>query len=307
MSITNTIVRGSRIVFGKTSFIFRKHGGDMLIYGGLGLLGLSIVSTGIGTVKTVEAVSDYKEEVSKIDEMKVKEEEKAPLKNAAFGRCAWRVFKAYAPAVTFAVTGTTFVCCGRNVWQKKYAGVSALSALYSETLEKYRERWREEVGEEKEREVFENVQTSTVTETNAKGKEKTTEVKTPAGSGHPLEFIFDERNLKYRKYAGNNYYALMSARKQANNILNARGWIVLAEVLTLIGMPVPGYANYIGWVKDPMNREKIRFGMEADDELRYSSNQIILLKFNCDKEGSDLFDTIDIIEQEKYGYRCDIA
>lgn len=307
MRLPKNLVRGSRIIFGKTSFMFRKHGGDMLIFGGLGLLGLGTILTGVGTVKAMDAVNDYKEEVSKIHAMDISADEMYSRDLKAKGKCAWRIFKCYSPAVTAFVTGTTFVCCGRNVWHKKYAGVSTLAAMYSETLEKYRDRWKDKVGEEAEREVFEDVQKTVCYEDNGKGKTKKTELKTPAGSGHPLEFIFDERNTKYKKYAGNNYFALMAARKQCNNILNARGWIDLAEVLEIIGMPVPGYAKYVGWVSDPMNREQIIFGMEADDELRYATNQVILLHFNCNYEGNEFFNAIDTVEQEKYGYRCDIA
>lgn len=304
MSLVSRYLRGARIIYGKTSFIFKKHGGDLLIFGGLGSLGASLVLTGLGTVEAMNAKEDLKEEFEKIDEMNVSEEEKSHLKNTATKRCAWRMFKAYAPAVSMAVMGGTCVLCGRNVWKKRYAGASALAALYNEALENYRDTWRDEVGEEKEREMFERVKKETVFEEDEKGKKKSREVKTPAGSGHPLEFIFDERNLKYKKYAGNNWFALMQARKQCNNILNARGWMLLSEALEIIGMPVPAYAAQVGWVKDPMNREKILFGMEGDDELRYATNQVILLKFNCD---GDIFSQIDIIEQEKYGYRCDIA
>lgn len=304
MSFSSVYNKGARIIFGKGSFLFKRHGGDMLIFGGLGLLATSTVLSGIGAVKAVEVHNDYKEEVSKIDEMNIPDEEKRHLKDKATYRCAWRMFKCFAPAVTCGVTGGTFVLCGRNVWKKRYAGASALAALYNETLDKYRERMQDEIGEEKEREIYEDVQTVTHFESDEKGKTKTTEVKTPAGSGHPLEFIFDERNLKYKKYAGNNWFALMQARKQCNNILNARGWMLLSEVLEIIGMPVPSYAAQVGWVRDPGNPEKIKFGMEGDDELRYATNQCVLLKFNCD---GDIFSQIDVIEMNKYGYRCDIA
>lgn len=304
MNLPARYLRGAKIIFGKTSLFLKRNSGDLLVYGGLAGIGLSLGLTAYGTVKAVDAVSDYKEEVSKINTMDIPEEEKIHLKKGATGRCAWRVFKCYAPAVGFATAGSAAVLAGKNVWKKRYAGASALAAIYNETLEKYRDRWKEKVGEEAEREVFEDVQAEVVTEIDEKGKPHKKELKYPAGSGHPLEFLFDERNLKYKKYAGNNWFALMSARRQCNNILNARGWMLLSEALEIIGMPVPSYATQVGWVKDPMNREKIIFGIEADDELRYASNQCILLKFNCD---GDIFSQIDIIEQEKYGYRCDIA
>ena len=297
-------LRGARIIYGKASLFLKRNSGDLLVYGGLASIGLGAVLTGVGTLKANEAVGDYKEEVSKIDEMNVPEEEKVVLKKKATGRCAWRCFKAFAPAVGAYSVGAAGVLCGKNVWKKRYAGASVMAAMYNETLEKYRDRWKEKVGEEAEREVFEDVQSEIVYDTDEKGKTHKHELKTPAGSGHPLEFIFDERNLKYKKYAGNNYFALMQARKQCNNILIARGWMLLSEALEIIGMPVPAYATQVGWVRDPMNPEKILFGMEGDDELRYAANQCILLKFNCD---GDIFHLIDSIEQEKYGYRCDIA
>lgn len=304
MNLSKAFIQGAKIISGKTSFVLKKKAPDLFIFGGMGFVATSMVMTGFGTVKAVEAKKDFDEEKEKIESENIPVEEKAKKLTKAGRTCAWKMFKAFAPAVTFMVAGQTCIFVGRGMWKKRYAGASLLAAAYNETLEKYRERWREKVGEEEEREVFEDVQKTVVYEDNGKGKTKKTEVKTPAGSGHPLEFIFDERNLKYKKYAGNNYYVLMQIRRQCNNILNVKGYLMLSEVLELLGMPVPSYAFLVGWIKDPQNREKILFGMEGDDELRYATNQVILLKFNCD---GNIIDQITAIEEEQYGYRCDIA
>ena len=304
MSLSKAFIKGAQIISGRASFIIKKKAPDIFIFGGMGLVGTSMIMTGFGTVKAVEAKNNFVEEKAEIESENIPVEEKAKKLSKAGHKCAWRIFKAFAPAVTFMIVGQTCVFVGRCKWKGRYAAASILAAGYNETLEKYRERWREKVGEEEEREVFEDVQKSIVYEDNGKGKTKKTEVKTPAGSGHPLEFIFDERNLKYKKYAGNNYYVLMQVRRQCNNILNIKGYMMLSEVLELLGMPVPSYAFLVGWVKDPRNREKILFGMEADDELKFASNQAVLLKFNCD---GNIINQITAIEDEQYGYRCDIA
>lgn len=299
--ISKTVLKGFRRIGGKSSLLIKKAAPDICIFGGIAVIGGGMVFVAKGAVKTEDIIEERDEKLAKVKE-EAAPEEVGKEQFKVHVDCAWKVFKAYAPAIILVTTGTTMIIAGRGMMKKRYAAVSGLYAAVNETLENYRERVRNEVGTEKEQEIYDNVIKEVKYEDNGKGKTKKTEVKTPQGSGHPFEFIFDECNMKYKKYEGNNWFVLSQAKKQATNILISKGYISLSEVLEILGMPVPSYAIIAGWTYNP-NKPMI-WGFEADDTLRHATNQSVLLKFNCE---ASILDQIDIISFEKYGYKCDFT
>lgn len=303
MSILRACTNGAKILTKKFGYKVVKKAPDLLIFGGIGAIAAGSYFVAKGAIKSVDILADESLDMDDLNEME-EGEERAKAKLAVKKETAWKLFKAYAPAIIFMTTGVGMILCGRGIMKKRYLALSSAYAALNETLDNYRSRVRNEVGDEKEYNLFHDIHEETVEYTDENGKKKKKNVKQIGGSGHPLEFIFDEANDHWKGYPGSNYYVLLNAASTANNKLYIKGYLTLAEVLEDLRMPVPSWAFYTGWIKDDMNKHKITFGTEANYDLRDGKETNAILTMNCDP---DFLVKVDEIEKCKYGYRTNIA
>ena len=109
------------------------------------------------------------------------------------------------------------------------------------------------------REAFDKVVTDGTHYLNEKdenGKEnkvkKTISVADGNLGGSPYTFIFDSEHTM--AYTGDNTYDMMELRMEqelANNLLKARGYIYLNEILDRLGLKTSKMGQVVGWVYNP--------------------------------------------------------
>lgn len=206
----------------------------------------------------------------------------------AYAKGSADIIKLYAPAV---VVGTISIAALTKshvmLTQRNMALTAAFGALQT-SFDQYRERVKEEIGEEKERDIHNGIVREKVT---VDGKVKTVAVKKP-GFGSPYARVFDELNRNWTKNADLNRNFILCQQNHLNDLLQARGHVFLNEAYDLLGMERTPAGQAVGWVvNNPNGDGMIDFGIYAVYEDKYvnagfinGAEPSILLDFNVDGE-----------------------
>lgn len=92
--------------------------------------------------------------------------------------------------------------------------------------------------------------------------------------------VFDARSSQWTKDRDYNLMFLRQIQAHYNDVLKARRFVFLWDVLDMLGLPEPDDLRIrrIGWMWDDKRDNYIDFGMENDE----TSDLIINLNFNVD-------------------------
>jgi hypothetical protein len=204
------------------------------------------------------------------------------------------IAKLYAPALVAgsvsiaALTGSHFILNSRN------AALSAAYAALDKGYRHYRDRVVAELGVEKDRDFATELDYTEVEEVKADGKIKKTNVATGVKGLSPYSVIFDEGNKNWQRPDHYNSMFLRSQQNWANDLLNARGHVLLNDVYDMLGFPRTKAGCVVGWVKNPDRGDGyISFGVFEGDVFMgknfvQGDERSIILDFNVDGPVYDL-------------------
>lgn len=198
------------------------------------------------------------------------------------------IFKLYAPAVTVgavsiaALTGSHVALNRRNT-----ALMAAYSAL-DKGFREYRDRVREEFGDEKDLEFRHGSETHIETIIGDDDEAKTVEHKVaPAGMPSIYARWFDEGSSSWSRQPEYNNLFLNSQQNYANDLLRSRGHLFLNEVYDMLGIPRSKEGAVVGWVISKEGDNFVDFGVYDGDNPRKRrfvnrDERSVLLDFNVD-------------------------
>lgn len=206
-----------------------------------------------------------------------------------YAKGAVKVGKLYAPA---AVLGAASIACltGSHIQlTRRNAALTATLAAVMEAYEAYRARIREELGEERELELYRDVEVKNV---EIDGKKKAIEVANP--SKHSVYArCFDEYNPNWPNGVTSEHIRnyLMCQQNFANERLQSRGHVLLNDVYDSLGFDRTPEGAVVGWVKYSKDGDGfIDFGIWEGMHERIVGNMeaAIWLDFNVDGVVYDL-------------------
>lgn len=180
-------------------------------------------------------------------------------KNATVG-----YVKTYAVPIGVEAAGLVLMGISHATLNKQVQTVSAALASTTLAFSQYRERVRQDLGEEKDEEYFlAEPKTEIVTDENG----NTFEV-TDLPAAPPHTFIFDESNHNYKKFPGANRDFLETRLKFLNEKLWVDGILWENDIRRDLDVPIdPEAVNFgITAVDDEGNRQYISLGMEKNTE-----------------------------------------
>ena len=199
----------------------------------------------------------------------------------AYVRNVVRFGKTYAPALLVGgasaalLTGSHIQLTRRNTsLTLAYAG---LHKAYAE----YRARVREEVGEEKEKDLYHGV---TLEEAkNEAGKLAKFKTVDPNAIS-PYARFFDEGSPNWHKNAEYNRLFIQCQQNYANNILIARGHLFLNEVYDMLGIEHSSAGAIVGWIINGDGDNFVDFGLFEAHQRGFVNGYepSIMLDFNVD-------------------------
>jgi len=206
----------------------------------------------------------------------------------AYAINAMRVTKLYAPSVVLGVASIGLLTSSHVTLTRRNAGLTAAYATLQTAFESYRERVREQVGEEKEKDLYRGITEETIEED---GKVKKVKTVNPNGLS-AYSKLFDESNRNYKPFIDHNRTFLLGVQNYMNHVLNSRGHVFLNEVYEELGFPHTPAGQVVGWKFDnPRGGDNfIDFGLFEARNSDFSNGyeRSIWLDFNVDGNMFDL-------------------
>lgn len=201
-------------------------------------------------------------------------------------RGAVSVGKLYGPSVVLGAVSIGALTGSHVQMTRRNSALTATVALVSQAYEEYRDRVREELGEERERDIHAGVTTE-----KRKIDGKMVDVKVLGKGGSPFSFMFTQQsswNWKADSYYNRTF--LEAQQNWATERLQSRGHLFLNELLASLGMEHTQEGAIMGWVyrKDDPNHKGdnyVDFGIftsEKNLEFTEGSAFDVYLDFNVD-------------------------
>ncbi|QCG77545.1 hypothetical protein SEA_DIZZYRUDY_48 [Microbacterium phage DizzyRudy] len=261
----------------------QKHAPTILTTVGV----VSVVAAGVlaakNTLKLEERIDEGQDRLRWANEQIEEGELPENARTAVYIRNVVEVTKLYMLPGTLMLGGIAAILGGQHILNKRNAALVAAYNGIAASYEAYRERVREEVGEERERELYFGEQTETQM---VDGKK--TVVKTLVDGEHvgsPYRFVYDQSNENWTGFHDENVFRLTVAQNMYNDLLKRRGHIFLRDILITLGIEPTHASAQVGWVfdeNDPNHQGDnfIEFNIrDYQDDSRYG---FIVMDFNVD-------------------------
>lgn len=191
--------------------------------------------------------------------------------------------KLYAPAILVGTVSVAALTGSHVQLNRRNAGLTAAYAGVNKAYDEYRDRVREAIGEDKERDLHIGANVIEVEDEN--GKKQKVKVVDP-NVGSPYARFFDASNANWQHNQEYNRLFLQAQQSYANHLLQARGHVFLNEIYDNLGLEHTAEGAVTGWVMGNGDNF-IDFGIydiANSDTVVFGENADMLLDFNVDGE-----------------------
>lgn len=294
MKINELKTTASRLV-GRTGLKIQKYSPEILMAAGTVAVIGGVVMACRATLHAEEVLDQHAEDMTTIaDALELGDEEYTEQdakrdKAVSYAKMGLGFAKLYAPAIALTGLGIGCYLGAHNIIQKRYLGALAAYSGLQERFMKYRDRVKEKLGEDVEKDIYNGVVGHTETE------EGEPAIVLENGCTPSIySRFFDETSTQWTRNAALNKMNLTAWQNWANDLLNARGHIFLNEVYDMLGFPRTKEGCVVGWVKQGSGDGYVDFGMynvqrEKARDFVNGVEYSILLDFNVD---GPIFDKI---------------
>ena len=194
--------------------------------------------------------------------------------------------KNYGPAIVLGAVSISCVLAGHGIMLKRQSALVAAYGVLDAGYKAYRKRVQDEIGEEKELELYRGVKKMRIFD--AEGKETGEVIDLSDQIPSPYARFFDATSRNWTNTAEYNHIFLRSQQEWANNRLNAYGYIFLNEIYESLGLERTQSGQVVGWKRDSETGDGfVDFGLydrynESAREFVNGLEASILLDFNVD-------------------------
>lgn len=284
---------------GRAGLQVKKHSPEILMGAGvIGFIG-TIVLACKATTRAEEVLDRHARQMEDAKEAAeiAEPEDNYDLKKETiivYSHTAVDMAKLYGPTIAM---GTLSLACFLKAYKivnNRYLGAVAAYNAVSSVFDLYRNRVREELGEQMDRHFrygSEISEIETIVDEGDEKKPKKTKEKvenTDRENVGPSEYakFFDRSCPEWDTNPQFNLKWLRANETAANDILNSRGHIFLNEVYDMIGLPHTSAGAVVGWVKGHGDGY-VDFGLYKPDNesaRRFINGEdnVVLLDFNVD-------------------------
>ena len=298
--LANTATRA----FHKVGFEFKKHSPEILVVTGVVGAVVGAVMACKATTKVSTIIEQTKSDIDTIHECannpeladEYTEEDSKKDLAIVYAQTGLKLAKLYGPAILVGAVSITSILTGHNIMRKRNLALAAAYTAVDTSFKKYRGRVLDRFGDILDKELMYDVKAKEIEETvvDKKGKEKTVtktiEVADPIAAKSLYTFCFDETCMGWERDAEHNKFFLLRQQDHANELLKARGYLFLNEVLDMLGIPRCRAGQTVGWIysdDNPIGDNYIDFGIfdihcEAARNFVNGYEKSIWLSFNVD-------------------------
>lgn len=291
----------------KTSLKLKKHSPEILIVAGVIGTVASTVMACKATTKLGEIMDNAKDDIEAVHEA-VEHPEDLPQKYTAedgkkdltivYTQTALRVAKLYIPAVALGALSLTAIIKSHDILKKRNVALAAAYTAADKGFKEYRNRVVERFGNDVDKELRYNVKAKEFERkvVNDDGTEETVvETVNVASIDEVSDFAryFNKDCAGWSDNAEKNLFFLKRQQDFANELLEAKGYLFLNEVYSMLGIPQSKAGQAVGWAYDKDVVAKIDFGIytinrEENQQFVNGLEKNVLLDFNVDGDILDL-------------------
>jgi hypothetical protein len=198
-----------------------------------------------------------------------------------YGKSAKALIKLYGPSVALGAVSIGALSGSHVQMTRRNSALTATAAALSKAYDDYRERVRQELGEEKELQLHRAI---TEQEVDVDGKKQVVQVADP-NQWSVYARIFDEASTEWQKDAELNRIFIQHQQNYANHLLQSRGHLFLNEVYDALGLERSRAGAVVGWILNGENSDNyVDFGIFEAYSSRFVNNleRSVILDFNVD-------------------------
>lgn len=197
-------------------------------------------------------------------------------------KSAVAIGRLYGPSILVGTASIGALTGSHVALTRRNAALTAVVAAVTQAYNDYRERVKEELGVERELDIYHAVSEEAM---KIDGKKQLVKVSDP-NKMSPYARFFDETSTEWTKDPEVNRLIVQGTQTYLNNILQSRGHVFLNEAYDALGMERTRAGAVVGWVIGDDGDNYLDFGLfEASERGRAFVNgaeRSILLDFNVD-------------------------
>jgi hypothetical protein len=295
MNFQDIAVRATRSVTG-----YARQNAPMLLTGAgiAGFVGTAVL-VGRASIKAKPVVDDAKANQYTVDHREIgdfySQRDKAVDTGKIWMETTRDLTKIFAPAIGLGAASIFCIVAAHGISQRRQAAMIAAYTALDSGFRAYRKRVAEELGPDRERQIYHGVKSTRTVETedgkpcviNEYYDER---IADDPRRPSPYARFFDELSPNWRKTPEYNLMFLTAQEQMANDRLKARGILFLNEVYEALGLPWTQGGQVVGWKYDPNDPNKdnyVSFGIhdifdECNRAFVNGYEHTILLDFNVD-------------------------
>lgn len=266
---------------GRTNLTLQKNSPHIFFVAGVAGTMLSTVMACRATLRLEKVLEESKDE---IDVIRAREQVVGgPDHRAlavAYGTMGKKMVRLYGPSVLVSAASIGLLTSSHVTMTKRNNTLAATVVALSKAYEEYRERVREEVGEERELELYHGIKD---VEIKTKDGKAIIKVVDPNNMSIYARF-FDEGSVNWVKNAEYNRLFLAGVQSYLNDLLHARGHVFLNEAYDALGIERSDAGQHVGWSMYGDGDMFVDFGILEVYNANFvnGSEPRILLDFNVD-------------------------
>lgn len=238
---------------------------------------LDEIKTDVEHIKEQRTISPASTDVRSLEEI-----QKDDYKDLVYVgvKSSIKIGKLYGPSIALGAASIAALTGSHVQMTRRNAALTATLSLVSKAYDDYRVRVQEEIGTDKELDIYRATKNETV---EIDGKKKAVRVTDPNGLS-PYARIFDECSVNWQKDNELNRIFLQCQQNYANHKLRTRGYVFLNEVYEALGFEWSQAGQVVGWVINGDGDNYIDFGMFDAYNSRFVNGieRSIILDFNVD-------------------------
>lgn len=276
----------SRFVYRNTLKV-KRNSPQILFYAGIvGTVATSVLASR-ATLRAQPVVKRLKENRAELDsfhlEKKVDQEVYNKEVIQQYTTVTIELTKLYGPTLLVGVGSLVALTKSHQQLNSRNAALTVAYTGLFKTFESYRDRVRNELGVDRDREFLHGTIQQQIEYKDKNGKSKTKEITTinPLSKAS-LTYMFDHHVPTWDKSPGYNQNYLDGVQDWANIQLKKRGHLFLNDVFDLLQIPRTQDGQLLGWVfRDLGNNDMyIDLGHRNDGEFLAGYKRDVMLEFN---------------------------
>lgn len=234
---------------------FQKHSPAIMFGAGISFAVIAAVKACQATLKVEDVLKEAEKTRAELQTINTNRPEVYTVEKLKHDERQVRIIlardltKLYAPAVALGVASVGLLTGAHVVLTKRNVALTAAYVGLDRVFNEYRNRVRNELGEDKDREFRYGVTTSEVVEETKSGHE-VKNVKRVGVDGKRSQYAvkFDQSNPNWQPQAEYNRTFIMLKQCWANEKLRAKGHLFLNDVYEDLGMEPTPAGQIVGWV-----------------------------------------------------------